>query len=393
MKARQVVDGVFWMGSIDWDRRLFDSLIPLPEGTSYNAYLVQGSRATALLDTVDPAKTHELMEQLADVEQLDYIIMHHAEQDHSGSLPDVLSRFPAAKVVCTPKCAQMLDELLGVPADDIKTVADGEAIDLGGRTLRFIHAPWVHWPETMFTYAEEDGILFSCDFLGSHMAASGLAAAGDDYDLAAAKRYYAEIMMPFANHVVKHLERIEGMSIRMVCPSHGQAWADPKVITSAYRAWSSGPMVNKVCLPFVSMHGSTEVMVDALVDGLIRRGVGVERFELTGTDLGRIAMSLVDSATVVVATPTVLGGVHPVAANIAFVANALRPRTQFLSVMTSYGWAGRAVEQLAAITGNLKAKLIDPVAVKGFPRRDALQAIDGLAEKIAQAHAEAGLGV
>jgi flavorubredoxin len=391
MKARQIVDGIYWMGSVDWDRRLFDSLIPLPDGTSYNAYLVRGSRATALLDAVDPAKTHELMEQLADIERIDYIIAHHAEQDHSGALPDVLDRFPDAEVVCTPKCGQMLCELLPVPPNRIKTVADGDTLDLGGRTLRFVHAPWVHWPETMFTYAEEDGILFSCDFLGSHIASSELTALGTADDLAAAKRYYAEIMMPFAVHVVKHLDRLEGLNIRMVCPSHGKVWADPTVITSAYRQWSSGRLANKVCLPFVSMHGSTEVMVDALVDGLIRRRVEVERFELTGTDLGRIAMSLVDSATIVMATPTVLGGVHPVLASVAFVANALRPRAQFVSVMTSYGWAGRAVEQLAALTGNLKAKLIEPVTVKGFPGPRDLETIDGLAEKIAQAHAEAGL--
>ncbi len=392
MKARQIVDGIYWMGSIDWDRRLFDSLIPLPEGTSYNAYLVRGSRATALLDSVDPAKAHELMEQLADVERLDYIVAHHAEQDHSGSIPVVLERFPDARVLCTAKCAQMLYELLRVPSERVQVVQDGDVVDLGGRTLRFLHAPWVHWPETMFTYVEQDGLLFSCDFLGSHLATGELTTAGSGAELVGAKRYYAEIMMPFAAQVAKHLDRIEGLNIRMACPSHGPVWSDPGVIRRAYRAWSSGPMANKVCLPFVSMHGSTELMVDALVDGLIRRGVGVERFELTGTDLGRIAMSLVDSATIVVAAPTVLGGVHPVAAHAAFVANALRPRTQYLSVMTSYSWGGRAVEQLAAITSNIKAKLLDPVEVRGLPGPEDLRAIEGLAEKIAQSHAEAGLG-
>ncbi len=165
MKARKIKERIHWMGSVDWDRRLFDSLVPLPDGTSYNAYLVEGGEKTALLDSVDPPMAGELMSQLEGTSKLNYIISHHAEQDHSGVIPNVLAKYPAAKLVSTPKAKGMLIDLLRIPEERFVTVKDGETISLGDKTLKFIHEPWVHWPETMVTYLEEDKILFSWDFL------------------------------------------------------------------------------------------------------------------------------------------------------------------------------------------------------------------------------------
>jgi len=156
MKARKVKDGVYWMGAVDWDRRLFDSLIPLPDGTSYNAYLIKGSEKTALLDTVDPAMEDVLMFQLQEVENLDYIISQHAEQDHSGTIPKVLEKYPNARIVTSPKGKGMIIDHLHVPESKILKVEDNEVLSLGDKNLEFIHTPWVHWPETMSTYLQED---------------------------------------------------------------------------------------------------------------------------------------------------------------------------------------------------------------------------------------------
>ena len=179
MKPRKITANVHWLGALDWNRRLFDALIPLPDGTSYNAYLVQGSEKTALLDTVDPATTETLMAQLADIPKLDLVISHHAEQDHSGALPAVLQKYPEARLICTPKAKTMLMDLLDIAEDRIATVEDGQTLSLGDKTLKFIYTPWVHWPETMVTYLEEDKILFSCDFFGSHLATTDLYATED----------------------------------------------------------------------------------------------------------------------------------------------------------------------------------------------------------------------
>lgn len=391
MKPRIIKEGVTWVGAVDWDRRLFDCLVPIPDGTSYNSYLVQGKDKTVLLDTVDPSMVGQLVDHLSDISTIDYVVAHHAEQDHSGSIPKILEMYPEAKVVCTPKCVEMLVDLLHVDRHRIISVEDGDMIDLGGRTLRFIHAPWVHWPETMFTYLEEDKILFTCDFLGSHLATSQLYSKNEPAEEAAAKRYFAEIMMPFGSMIVKNLDKISAYDIEIVAPSHGPIHDNPEFIIGRYKEWTSGPMKNEVCIAYVSMHGSTAAMVDALVEELVERGVGVRRFELTGSDTGAIAMSLVDAATVVIATPTVLAGAHPAAAYVAFLANALRPRTRYLSVLTSYSWGGKAVEQIAGMTTNLRAEVLEPVICKGLPREDDFAAIARLAELIAEKHREIGI--
>jgi len=391
MKARQIKPNVHWVGAIDWDRRLFDALIPLPDGTSYNAYLVQGSQKVALIDTVDPTMTGVLMAYLQNVPVVDYVIANHAEQDHSGSIPQVLAKYPNAKVVTTPKGRDLLMALLLVQEDRFITVNDGETLSLGNKTLEFIHAPWVHWPETMLTYLREDKILFPCDLFGSHLAATDLYVSNEGQVYEAAKRYFAEIMMPFRTSIEKHLERLKSYKIDVIGPSHGPMYDKPSFIMEAYRSWVFGPPKNIVVLPYISMHGSTQKMVEYFVGALADRGVTVKQFNLAATDIGKLAMALVDAATLVIGTPTVLVGPHPTIAYAAFLANALRPRLQFISIIGSYGWGGKAVEQLTAMIPNLKAEVLAPVISKGFPREEDFQALDNLAGAVAEKHKERGL--
>jgi flavorubredoxin len=391
MKPRKIKDKIYWMGSVDWDRRLFDSLVPLPDGTSYNAYLINGSEKTVLLDSVDPPMAHELLSQLEGVSKLDYVISHHAEQDHSGTIPRVLEKFPDAKLICSPKAKGMLIDLLCIPEGFFITVEDGETLSLGDKTLKFIHTPWVHWPETMVTYLEEDKILFSCDFFGSHIATTDLYVTDEGRVYEAAKRYFAEIMMPFRSAIQKDLEKLASYEIEMIAPSHGQIYPRPSFIIDAYKDWVLGPPRNKVVLPYVSMHESTRQMVDHFVSGLVEKGVGVEQFNLAVTDIGKLAMSLIDAATIVVGTPTILAGPHPYAAYAAFLANALRPKTKFLSIIGSYGWGGKTVEILAGMIPNLKVEVIEPVLAKGLPSEVDFKALENLAETIATKHKEQGL--
>ncbi|MEA3421743.1 MAG: FprA family A-type flavoprotein, partial [Acidobacteriota bacterium] len=172
MTVKKVKKDIYWVGAIDWDRRLFDELIPLPEGTSYNAYLIKGQKKTALIDTVDPTKEDDLLDNLDDlgIEHLDYIVVNHAEQDHSGAIPLMLELYSEAKIVTNQKCKKMLMEHLLIKEDRIITVNDNDTLSLGGKTLRFLFTPWVHGPETMLTYLIEDKILFSCDLFGAHLA-------------------------------------------------------------------------------------------------------------------------------------------------------------------------------------------------------------------------------
>jgi len=387
MKPRKIVEKVYWLGAIDWTRRLFDALIPLPDGTSYNAYLVQGSEKTALLDTVDPSTTDTLLAQLGDMPQLDYVISHHAEQDHSGAIPAVLEKYPKAQVLTSSKAKGMLVDLLAIAEEKITPVEDGETLSLGDKTLKFIYTPWVHWPETMVTYLEEERILFSCDFFGSHLATTDLYGE-EERVYEPAKRYYAEIMMPFSGAIKGNLEKLKPYDIKLIAPSHGPLYRRPAFIMEAYGEWVAADPKNIVVLPYASMHGSTGKMVGHLIGSLVEQGVKVEPFNLAVTDLGKLAMALVDAATVVFGTPTVMVHPHPLVVYAAYLANALRPKVRFATMVGSFGWGTKAVETLTGMVPNLKVEILNPVICKGFPREADLAALDELARTIATKHRE-----
>jgi flavorubredoxin len=390
MGIREIKSNIFSVGAIDWDRRLFDELIPLPEGTSYNSYLIRGSEKIALIDTVDPSKEQELVDNLKrlGISKIDYIITHHAEQDHSGTLPKMLKIYPDAKVVSTQKCKDMLMDLLLVSAERFITVNDRDTISLGNKTLEFIHAPWVHWPETMLTYLREDKILFPCDFLGSHLATSDLFVTDEAKVYESAKRYYAEIMMPFRNNIKRHLEKIRSLEISIIAPSHGPVYNKPEFILNAYEDWISDKVKKEAIIIYVSMHGSTAKMIEYFVEVLIENGITVKPFNLTKTDIGELAMALVDASTIIVASPTVLAGPHPNIVYAVYLANALRPKVRFASVIGSYLWGGKMLEQITTMLTNLKIEIIEPVLIKGYPKESDFKLLNRLADDIIKKHRE-----
>jgi len=388
MAIQKLKTGVFSVGAKHWDRRLFDELIPLPAGTTYNAYLVRGSEKTALIDTVDPEKKNDLLENLENlkVKNIDYVIANHAEQDHSGVIPEILEKYSASRVVTNEKCKKMLIDLLQIPEDKFLIVKDQETLSLGDKTLQFILTPWVHWPETMVTYLREDRILFSCDFFGAHFASSELFVKNKAKVYESAKRYYAEIMMPFRKKIIGNLEKLKDIEIDIIAPSHGQVYDKPELILNAYKDWTSDSVKNEVVIPYVSMHGSTQKIVECLIDSLTERNIVVKPFNLTVTDIGELAIELVDAATIVIGSPIVLTGLHPAVVSAAYLANALRPKARFATVVGSYGWGGKMVDQITAMLGNLKVELLSPVLVKGYPKDADYQSLDKLADEILLKH-------
>lgn len=393
MAIQEMKPGIYSLRANDWDRRLFDELIPLPDGTSYNSYLVKGSEKTAVIDSVDPSKSDLWLRKLEKLEpdHIDYIVANHAEQDHSGSIPFLLDRHPETKLVTNQKCKKFLEELLGIAEDRFLIVADGDTLSLGDRTLEFIFTPWVHWPETMSTYLKEDNILFSCDFFGSHLSASNLYVKQTHKVVDDAKRYYAEIMMPFRNIIQKNIQKIATRKIDYIAPSHGPVYDKPEVILDAYKSWISDKVENTVVLAFVSMHGSTGKMATYLTDALIDRGMDVKLFNLVQTDLGQLAMALVDAATLILGTPTVLSGPHPAAVYAASLVNALKPKIKFAALFGSYGWGGRTVEIIQNNLDNLKVDFLEPVLTKGDPVEENYKMLDDLADRIAAKHRDAGI--
>jgi len=387
MGTKEIAPNVFWVGVKDHNRRLFDGLIPLPHGTSYNAYLVKGSDKTALIDTVNPGFEQELFDKISehiDPAKIDFVVMNHAEPDHANASRYVMERAKQAKLLTSAKGKEAAMMYFDIPADRITVVDENSKIELGGKTLKFIDAPWLHWPETIFTYLEEDQILFPCDFFGSHLAIGEFYADeyGNDLTLDMAKLYFAEIMMPFRKPGANAIQKVKKLDPKMIAPSHGMIWRDPKVIIDAYTKWTEEKFEKKVMIVYVSMWGSTEKMVLALRDALVKKGVNVLVFDIPSTEIGHIAKELVDTPIVVVGAPTVLGGVHPVAAYATMLVKALRAPTKYAAVLTSFGWSGGAIKALQGILEGTKIEILGAVEVKGPPKKAEFDKIIELADKM-----------
>ena len=393
MKFQEIKNGIYYCGLNDCDRRIFDELIPLEHGTSYNSYLVKGSEKTAIIDTMYPPKTKEYLKRLTEnqVGKIDYIIANHGEQDHSGSIPALLEKYPNAMVVTNPKVAENIKSMLHVPEEKIKVIADGEELSLGDKTLKFIFAPGVHWPDTMFTYIKEDNVICTCDFLGAHYTFSDVFAVESNELMKSAKRYYAEIMMPFRMMCKKYTQMIKDMNVDMILPSHGPVYTNPAYILDLYTDWTSDLPKNLVALPYVSMYESTKEMVDYLAEKLEAKGIKTFKFDIVDDDLGDLAMALVDAATIVLGTSMVLAGPHPMAVNVAYLAAVLRPKAKFASLLGSYGWGGNLFGLIGDLLKPLKLDLIEPLQVKGKPTQEDLQKLDVMAETIYEKHKSIGI--
>lgn len=378
-----ITPNVYYTGAIDWNRRLFDAMMPIPEGTTYNSYLIKGSSRTALLDTVEPQFCAGLMRKLESVERLDYIVIHHTEQDHSGSLPEVLKKYPEAVIVTTGKSQTLLQYWFDLPESRFQIVKDGDSLDLGGKNLTFWTTPWVHWPDTMVTYLKEERILFTCDLFGSHIAQSKLFAGNDPQVIRAAKLYFAVIMAPYRNFAAKYIERIAGLDVALIAPSHGPLHDHPAGIIEANRQWAASEPKKMALIPFITMHDSTRIMVEMLTEVLIGRGVEALPVDLTTPDVNRLAEAFLEAETIVWASPVVLTGAHPNILYAAHLANYLKPKAKRMAVIGSMGWGSKMVDQLTGIMGDLKVEYLEPVLCKGIPRDKDREALAGLAERIA----------
>jgi flavorubredoxin len=384
--VEKISEKVYWVGVRDWNRRIFDSLIPLPKGTSYNTYLIIGEDKKALIDTVNPGFEKELegkISKLVDPSEIDYVVMNHAEPDHAGAIPHIMAFSKKAKLVTTSKGAQMAQTLYKIPEKRIIAVKDQETISLGDKTLRFIEAPMLHWPETMFTYLQEDEILFPCDFFGSHLAKEFYDDEVEDL-LVHAQRYWGEIMMPFRVMAQKALEKIKDLKINMIAPSHGPIHRNPKRILNAYRKWANGITRKKATVVYVTMWNSTEKMIKPMMETLTSEGIEVALYNLVSADVGDIAKDLVDSEAVVLGAPTVLGGAHPLAVYATYLVKALKPPLKFGVILSSYGWGGGAIKHVQEILGQTKIEVVGTLEINGPPTEEDITKIVDLGKALAK---------
>jgi flavorubredoxin len=364
----QIAEGVYAIGSRDWSRRIFDAIAPTPLGTTYNSYLIKGEDKNALIDTNHKGFEEEFsgkIDQILGSHDIDYIVMNHAEPDHAGLIPHILAKSDAV-LLASEKGVKLAQLYYKVPDDRLKVVADDETINLGGKTLRFIMAPHLHWPETMFTYLPEHRILFSCDFFSAHNTTGWFDDEAEDV-LMWAKKYYGEIMMPLSKMGQKGMDKIKDIDIAVIAPSHGPVYHHPQAILDAYRRWTNEETRDKALVVYVSMYHTVEGMVRSFVDGLMAAGIEVRVIDLGKTDPRELAGDLVDTRALVLGTPTLLGNIHPLSMYALNIIKTLRPPLKYGVIINSYGWGKGAVKKALGFLEEARIEPVGTIEVNGSP--------------------------
>jgi len=350
MEKIQVDDGVYWVGAVDWNRRTFHGAHhQTPVGTTYNAYLVVDDKI-ALIDTVYRPFAGELLKRISDIvnpADIDYMVANHGEPDHSSSIPTVMELAKNATLVCTKKGQESITTQYHSDWET-QIVSSGDQISLGNKTLTFLEAPMLHWPDSMFTYVPELELLMPNDAFGQHIASNGRF--DDQVDecklMEEARGYYANILTPFSNLVLRKLDEVTkaGISIRTIAPSHGIIWRrDPGKIISAYAQWASGEAAdNNALVVYETMWGGTEAMAHSILEGLTSRGIRAKMMKLSATPRSEVISELLEARGILIGSPTLNNGVSPQVAELLSELKGLRFKGRIGAAFGCYGWSGGA---------------------------------------------------
>ena len=385
-QAVKVTDKVYWVGAIDWDIRDFHGY-STNRGTTYNAYLVMADKPT-LIDTVKAPFFDEMISRIASVcdpKAIRYVVSNHSELDHSGGLPRLVELVRPEKIVASTMGVKALQAHFHWNTP-VQAVKDGEKLDLGGERLAFIESRMVHWPDSMFSYLEGAGVLFSNDGFGMHLASS---LRFDDetperYDEAA--KYYANILLPFSDIVLALLDKLakSGLAPKMIAPDHGPIWRqDAAKIVSLWGEWARQKPRNKAVVVFDTMWGSTDKLARAAAEGLIAAGVKTLVMPLRGNHRSDVASELLEAGALLVGSPTINKQVFPTVADVLSYLKGLRRKNLVGAAFGSYGWAGESLKQVQDALTEMGVATVEPVKCQYVPDAAALDAAYGMGQKVA----------
>jgi anaerobic nitric oxide reductase flavorubredoxin len=384
-------DGIYWVGVIDWNLHDFHGYI-VDRGSAYNSYLIQDEKI-ALIDTVKYSFSDEYIRKIQEItslENINYIIVNHVEMDHSSSLPKIAKLAKNARIFASVRGKENLIEHYGKDFERVETVKTGDELKIGKRTLRFIEAPMLHWPDSMFTYIVEDKILMPNDAFGQHFASSERF--DDQVDehilMAEAASYYSNILMPLAPLIIRKIQEIVqmGIPIEMIAPSHGIIWRkDPMKIVNAYMNWSGGAAKNKAVIVFDTMWQSTDKMARAIEEGLAQQGIDVKLLKLRIYDLSEAMMEILDAKAVLVGSPTLNNQMFPTISQFLTYATGLKPKGKLWGFFGSYGWGGGAVRGMIETAKKAGFEVAEQsVEVKFVPDEEDLKKCFEFGQQIAQ---------
>lgn len=386
----KVTERVYWVGAVDWNIRDFHGY-STERGSTYNAYLILGDKI-ALIDTVKAPFCEELLARIAAVinpEKIDYIISNHAEMDHSGALPKVIAAVKPEKVFASVMGVKALNEHFHLDYE-IVPLRDGDTLSLGNLSLKFLETRMLHWPDSMVTYLVEERLLFSQDGFGMHLATGERFA--DELDPVLlrnqAAKYYANIILPYSQLILKLIERIKtlGIAIDIIAPDHGPIWrSDVGKILSWYQEWAEQKPRQKAVVVYDTMWQSTDLMARAIADGLAGDGIEVKVMRLRATDRSDVMTEVLDAGAIIIGSPTLNNGIFPTVADMLVYLKGLKPKNKFGAAFGSYGWSGEAP---GIIFNELKGMGIEtigePLKVKYVPDGDGLKKCCELAKEISR---------
>lgn len=389
----ELKQGIHYVGVLDRDLKVFDIIMETKFGTTYNSYLVQGSEKTALIETAKATFLEEYLNNIkavTDIAKIDYLIVDHTEPDHAGSAQRLLELNPQIEVIGTAGAINFLSQIVNAPFKS-RAVKDGDEIDLGGKTLRFMVVPNLHWPDTMYTYLPEDKVLFTCDSFGSHYCCEGILRSkveGEDDYLSAAKYYFDNILGPFKPFMNKALDRVEPMEIEMICPGHGPV-LDGKLpeLYKTYREWSKIENPNQkktVVLAYVSAYGYTAQMAGEIAKGIRSKGLDAKLYDLVTDDQTNLSADLLHADGILLGSPTILGDALKPVYDLSTTLLPTIHGGKHAAAFGSYGWTGEAVPNLTQRLTQLKMKVSDGLRLRFKPSDEELIKCRAFGEEFAQ---------
>eukprot|EP00727_Mastigamoeba_balamuthi_P007135 m51a1_g3041 putative type a (410) ;mRNA; r:932492-933996 len=395
--AVEIRKDLYWVGALDPKLRIFDVVMTTPYGTSYNSFLLRGSKMTVLFETVKEQFYDEFEQRLNGIlkegEKIDMFVLNHTEPDHSGALGRLLDRFPDAQVVATGAAHSNLEHIAHRKYNKVPVTPLTKPIDIGGYTLKFIIAPFLHWPDTMFTYVEEAKTVITCDFLGSHYCFDGVVDDAmteeqtRDY-VVAAKGYYDPIFGPFKQQSLAGLAHLAKLSFDVVCCSHGPVLRSGiERIVQLYKAWSTVPALKeRVVVAYVSAYQYTRMMANEIGESLKRAGVEHELYDLVDRPVADAMADIEQSRGLLLGTPTILSDALPQIWQIVTSLNPIIHKDHVVGVFGSYGWSGEATKNIAQRLTQLRFKMpVEPLAVRFKPSKEVLAKVDEWATAYATA--------
>lgn len=395
--TRKVTDSIHWVGGNDRRLALFENLFPIPNGVSYNSYVILDEK-TALMDTADPSIRSQFLENVQHVlngRSLDYLIVNHMEPDHCSAIADIVNLYPEVKLVGNAKTFQIMGQFYSISdlSDRSVVVKDGDTLELGSHTLAFYMTPMVHWPEVMVTYETSEKVLFSADAFGTFGALNGNIFNDEinfDRDwLNDARRYYTNIVGKFGAQVQSAIKKLSTLDIQIICPLHGPVWrSDIPYLLDKYQHWSTyTPEEQAVVILYGSMYGNTENAANVLASILAEKGIkNIAVYDVSSTHVSQCISESFRASHIVLAAPTYNGGLYPAMEHVLLDMKALNLQNRTIALLDNGSWASTASKQMKTILETMKNMTVleTGVSLKSSLNDAQMEVLETLASEIAE---------